>query len=84
MHSHISVGNDTDYCQDVKRLTDEHGISTVVFPWEVTSTNPSTQLVRIERLLETAPCQVQIIYCMHGTNVSLCIISCFRHHVIGP
>lgn len=56
--SHISVGTPTDFCQDVARLTDEHGISTVVFPWDAGTTHLSTQLTRVERLMESTQSQV--------------------------
>lgn len=56
--THVSVGTPTDFCQDVTSLTYEHGISTVVFPWEANSAQPSSQLTRVERLMETIPCQV--------------------------
>lgn len=58
--SHVSVGTPTDFCSDVTALTDEHGISTVVFPWESGSTQPSTQLTRVDRLMATTQCQVWI------------------------
>lgn len=58
--SHISVGTPTDFCQDVARLTDEHGISTVVFPWDAGSMQLSTQLTRAERLMESTQSQVSI------------------------
>lgn len=58
VRSHISVGTPTDFCQDVTRLVDEHGISTVVFPWEAGTTHPSTQLTRVEKLMESAQSQV--------------------------
>lgn len=57
--SHISVGNPTDFCQDVGSLVEEHGISTVVFPWEERSTQPTTQLTRVERLMR-ATTQAQV------------------------
>lgn len=57
--SHVSVGTPTDFCSDVTALTDEHGISTVVFPWEARSTQPSTQLTRVDRLMDTTQCQVR-------------------------
>lgn len=57
--SHLSVGTPTDFCQDVTRLIDEHGISTVVFPWESGSTQPSTQLNRVKKLMETTRSQVR-------------------------
>lgn len=56
--SHISVGTPTDFGQDVARLTDEHGISTVVFPWDAGSMQLSTQLTRAERLMESTRSQV--------------------------
>lgn len=56
--SHVSVGTPTDFCQDVTRITDEHAISTVVFPWEHGSTNPSSQLARAEKMMRATPCQV--------------------------
>lgn len=60
--SHISVGTPTDFCQDVARLTDEHGISTVVFPWDAGTTHPSAQLARVEKLMETT--QPQVCLCV--------------------
>lgn len=58
VHSHISVGSTTDYCQDVKRITEEYGISTLVFPWEVSSTGIANQLARADAFLVQAQCQV--------------------------
>lgn len=60
--SHISVGTPTDFCQDVARLTDEHGISTVVFPWDTGTTHPSAQLARVEKLMETTQPQVCCVF----------------------
>ncbi|CAN0108503.1 unnamed protein product, partial [Hapterophycus canaliculatus] len=57
--SHVSVGTQTDFCRDVTRLTDEHGISTVVFPWDARTAHRSTQLTRVERLMETTQSQVR-------------------------
>lgn len=66
VHSHISVGGPTDYCQDVRRLTEEHGISTVVFPWESRSTSPGHQIAQVERLMHTAQCQARFCVSLFG------------------
>lgn len=59
VQTHISVGNTADFCQDVKRVGDEFGISTVVFPWEASSTSISTQFTRAEALLTSTETQVK-------------------------
>lgn len=56
--SHVSVGTPTDFCQDMNRLSEEHGISTVVFPWDAGTTHLSAQLTRAERLMESTRSQV--------------------------
>lgn len=58
VETHVSVGTQTDFCKDITRLTDEHGISTVVFPWDARTSHRSTQLTRVERLMETTQSQV--------------------------
>lgn len=59
--SHVSVGTPTDFCQDLTRLSEEHGISTVVFPWDADATHLSTQLSRAERLMESTRSQVLVL-----------------------
>eukprot|EP00752_Nemacystus_decipiens_P004580 g4180.t1 len=67
--SHISVGTPTDFGQDVARLTDEHGISTVVFPWDAGSTQLSTQLTRAEKLMESTQSQFVIAFNCHTATL---------------
>ncbi|CAM9450601.1 unnamed protein product, partial [Ectocarpus sp. 12 AP-2014] len=68
--SHISVGTPTDFCQDVARLTDEHGISTVVFPWDAGTTHPSAQLAKVEKLMETTQPQFVLAFNCHTVLAS--------------
>ncbi|CAM9920533.1 unnamed protein product, partial [Ectocarpus fasciculatus] len=68
--SHISVGTPTDFCRDVARLTDEHGISTVVFPWDAGTTHPSAQLARVEKLMETTQPQFVLAFNCHAVLAS--------------
>ncbi|CAM9695138.1 unnamed protein product [Ectocarpus sp. 4 AP-2014] len=70
VQSHISVGTPTDFCQDVARLTDEHGISTVVFPWDAGTTHPSAQLARVEKLMETTQPQFVLAFNCHTVLAS--------------
>ncbi|CAM9690702.1 unnamed protein product, partial [Scytosiphon promiscuus] len=68
--SHVSVGTPTDFCRDITRLTDEHGVSTVVFPWDERRANRSTQLTRVERLMETTQSQFVVAFNCHTALVA--------------
>ncbi|CAN0374897.1 unnamed protein product [Pylaiella littoralis] len=62
---HVSVGTPTDFCQDLTRLSEEHSISTIVFPWDAGTSHLSAQLTRAERLMHSTQSQFVLAFNCH-------------------